>query len=217
MQTNHHRFRILGISFIAILVLLTAGYLLLLKMIDLDTYKEQILGELRITLNRPVTYQNGSFAFSFGPAFSFTNVLIKEPDGSEDFVAIGRLTCRIDLLPLLRKQIVVHGIVAENPVIRLERYKNGTFNISDLLTTKSSDDMPLKARDIKYINGDVTFIDRFPQQEPLITRLTKVNMTLDNLDRAKKIGIKLTTSLGGGKRDTLPAGQIAPRSGGHPA
>jgi uncharacterized protein YhdP len=192
MQSIRHRLRSLGIILGAVLIFFSAGYLLLLKMIDLDTYKEEILKEITSTLKRQVTYQSGRFTFSFGPAFSFSNVLIKEPDGALNFMAIDNLTCRIDLLPLLRKQLVVHGITAHRPVIRLERRKDGTFNFSDLLKPGSGGPVPLKVNDIKIVNGDVTFIDSVLQQEPLVTRLTKVNLSLDNLERAKKTGIKFT-------------------------
>lgn len=175
----------------------------MLKVIDLDTYKEQILAELSKSLNRPVTYKSGVLTFSFGPAFSFENVLAKEPNGSTDFVSVDRLTCRIDLLPLFRKQIIVRGIVADKPVIHLERRKDGTFNISDLLEAGVGKGDPLKVHNIKFKNGDITFIDNASQQEPLVTRLARVDVTLDNLGRGKKIGIKLSAGLGEGTTRTF--------------
>ena len=203
MLTIRPRFRTFGLVLIVLMLMLSASFILILSMVDLDAYKEQILTELRSSLNRPVTYKSGSVSFSFGPAFSFDSVVIKEPDSSAEFVAIESLTCRIELLPLIRKQLVVHGIVAKNPVIRLERRKDGTFNITDLLQTDSSKGLPLKIHDIKFRNGDITFIDRVPQPEPLITRLTQIDMALDNLGRAKKTGIKLSATLGGSTSGTI--------------
>ncbi len=203
MQTIRHRFKTLIIFLSAVLLLLGAGYFLLLRLIDLDTYKQQILIELSTALNRPVSYKRGSFTFSFGPAFSFENVLVKEPDGSANFLAIDSLICRIDLLPLLRKQIVIHGIVAEKPVIRLERHKDGTFNINDLLESGGNKNVPIRIKQLRLKNADITYIDRVPQQEPLVTRFAKFDLSLDNLGRAKKTGIKLSTGLEGGASGTL--------------
>lgn len=203
MQINRHRFRTLGIAFITVLLILAAGYLLLVRMIDLDTYKEQILAELSKSIKRPVNYQKGKLTFSFGPAFSFEKVQVKERAGSENFVTIDSLTCRIDLLPLLGKQIVVHGIVADRAAIRLERHPDGTFNISDLLEPGSGQEVPLKINQLKLRNGEVTFIDRMPQATGLLTKLTKVDLALDNLGRAKKTGLKLAATLGGGASGTL--------------
>jgi uncharacterized protein YhdP len=203
MQINRHRFRTLGISLIAVLLLLATGYFLMVRMIDLDTYKEQILAELRKSLNRPVTYKSGRLTFSFGPAVSFENVLVKERDGSENFAAIDSLTCRIELLPLLGKQIVVHGLVADRPVIRLERYKDGTFNVSDLLEPAGGKEVPLRINQLRLRNGDITVIDRMLQPEPLVTRFAKVDLTLDNIGRAKKTGIRFSTALGEGASGSL--------------
>jgi len=204
MQTIRYRFNTLVISLVAVLLLLAAGYVLLLKTVDLDNYKEELLAELSKTLNRPVSYKSGQVTFSFGPAFTFNDVVVKEPDGSQDFVAAERLTCRINLLPLFRKQVVVHGIIAEKPVVRLERHSDGSFNISDLLKAGGDSSIPVKIDDIKLKDGDITFIDGLQQlQEPLITRLTKVDLSLDNFGRAKKTGVKLSANLAGGASGSL--------------
>jgi len=204
MQTIRFRFRTLGIALIAVLLMLAAGYALLLKMVDLDNYKEEILVELSKSLDRPVSYKSGMVTFSFGPAFSFKDVVVKEPDGSQNFVAAERLTCRINLLPLFRKQVVVHGIIAEKPVVRLERHSDGSFNISDLLKAGGDSSIPVKIDDIKLKDGDITFIDGLQQlQEPLITRFTSVDLSLDSFGRGKKTGVKLSANLAGGASGAL--------------
>ena len=175
--------------------LLVATYLVFLKMVDLDTYKEQILAQLQDSLKRPVSYATGHLAFSYGPAFSFDKLVISEPNGSDKFIAVERFTCRVDILPLLKKQISIHGLVAEKPVIRLERKADGKFNFSDLLETKAGGN---KIGDIKIRNGNITVIDRAVQQEPLVTQLQKVDLSLDHLGRGKKSHIKLSATLGNG-------------------
>ncbi len=198
MQTEHHRLRTLVISLSIILLLLSTGYIVLIKAIDLDTYKEQILAELQKTINRPVTYKSGNLTFSLGPAISFHGITVKEPDNSADFVTIDHLTFRLDLLPLFRKQLVVHGLVADKPVIRLLRHKDGTFNITDLLESGGSKDAPLKIHQLKLKNADITFTDSFLQQKVLITKLTATDLFMENLARGSKGSFKLSTRLGGG-------------------
>lgn len=216
MQTTRHRFSTLGIILIVLLLLLSAGSILMLKAIDLDTYKEQILTELRTALNRPVTYQSSRLTFSFGPALSFDTVLVKEPDGSADFVAIDSLTCRINLWQLLRRKFVVDGIVAEKPVIRLERHKDGSYNISDLLESGGKDE-PLKIHRLRIKNGDINFVDRMPEKGPLVSRLAGIDMTLDNFGRGQKSGIKLSAKLGEGAAGTLSLhGKVALAPSGTP-
>ena len=175
--------------------LLAATYLVFLKMVDLDTYKEQILAQLQDSLKRPVSYATGRLSFSYGPAFSFDRLEISEPDGSEKFISVERFTCRVDILPLLKKQIAIHGLVAEKPLIRLERRADGKYNFSDLIEAKAGGN---KIGDIKIRSGHITVIDRAVQQEPLVTELQKVDLSLDHLGRGKRSHIKLSAALGNG-------------------
>lgn len=203
MQTNHNRLRTLAISLTVILLLLATGYIILIKMIDLDTYKEQILSELQKSLNRPVAYKSGTLTFSLGPAISFHGISVKEPDNSADFVTIENLTFRLELLPLLKKQLVVHGLVADRALIRLERHKDGSFNISDLIKSSATESAPLKINQIKLKNADITFIDSFLQQNAVVTKLGKTDLFLENLSRGSKGSFKLATQLGGGASGTV--------------
>ncbi|NJD90455.1 MAG: AsmA family protein, partial [Geobacter sp.] len=175
--------------------LLAVAYFVILKVVDLDTYKEQILAQLQETLKRPVSYATGRLSFSYGPAFSFDKLEIGEPDGTEKFISVERFTCRLDILPLLRKQIAIHGLVAEKPLIRLERKADGKFNFSDLLEAKAGGN---KIGGIKVRNGNITVIDRAVQQEPLVTQLQKVDLSLEHLGRGKRNHIKLSAALGNG-------------------
>src|SRR6185369_12559215 len=80
MPTKSRRIRIVAITLTVIIATMVSAYLLLPKLLDLETYKEQILSELQRSLNRPVSYSSGKFTFSLGPAFSFDSVVVKEPD-----------------------------------------------------------------------------------------------------------------------------------------
>lgn len=203
MQTRH-RIRTTVISLTVILLLFSAAYITLLKMIDLDTFKEQILTELERTLKRPVSYKSGNLSFSLWPAISFHEITVKEPDNSRNFVTINDLTCRLELLPLLKKQLAIHGLVADRAVIHLERRSDGTFNISDLLES-SPEKSPVKIHTLKLKNADITFTDLFLQKNAVISRFSETDFFLENLSRGKKGSFKLTTDLDGGESGTLSA------------
>ncbi|HXC93240.1 MAG TPA: AsmA family protein, partial [Geobacteraceae bacterium] len=133
MSTSSRRIRVVTISLIVIIALIASAYLLLPRLLDLETYKEQILSEIQRSLNRPVSYSSGKFTFSLGPAFSFDSVVVKEPDNSETFLSAKRVVCRLGLIPLFRRKIVISSLLAEQPEIRIVRSIDGRFNISDLL------------------------------------------------------------------------------------
>lgn len=202
MLITHHRMRTLLIALTLLLILLSAGYLTLIKVIDLDTYKDQILSELEKSLKRPVSYKTGNLSFSLGPAVSFHDVTVKEPDGSGDFVTLRKLTCRLDLLPLLKKQVVVHGVVADDARVNLERKSDGRLSISDLAESSSSAST-LKIHSLKLKNANITLTDRFLQQRPVVTKLEKTDLNLQNLYRGGRASFKLSTHLGGGASGTM--------------
>lgn len=202
MLTVRQLLRRVLLLLLGLAALLAVTYLVVLKVVDLDTFKEQILAELQTSLKRPVSYATGHLSFSYGPAFSFDKLEIREPDGTEKFISVERFTCRVDILPLLKKQIAIHGVVAEKPVIRLERWGDGKFNFSDLIETESKESVQ-KIGDLKIRNGSITFIDRGVGQDPLETRLQKVDLSLDHLGRGKKSHVKLSAELGKGEGGSI--------------
>ncbi|NVO00167.1 MAG: AsmA-like C-terminal domain-containing protein [Geobacteraceae bacterium] len=202
MTKTGRRIRTLLISLALLLALLSVGYIVLIKVIDLDTYKDQILSELQKSLNRPVSYKTGNLSFSLGPAISFHNVIIREPDNSADFVTIKNLTCQLDLIHLLKKQIVIHRLSADKARVNLERRTDGRFNISDLTESRSGNTQ-LKIHDLELSEADITFTDRLLQTSPIITRLEKTDLLLQNLSRDSRASFKISTILGGGASGTL--------------
>ena len=81
------------ITTVAVFVFLIAGGTFLAeKLLHLDSYKEQILAELQKNLNRTVTYDKGTFSLNLGPSFAFTNVLVREKDGSQHFITAEKVT-----------------------------------------------------------------------------------------------------------------------------
>lgn len=195
---NKLRSRTIIIALFLMLSLLAAGYLAFVKLVDLETYRGQIIAELEKTLKRPVTYKSITLSFSFGPAIALHGLAVKEPDNSTEFVTIEHLAFRLDLLPLLKKQLAVHGLVADGAVVRLERRSDGTFNFSDLLESSSSQDTSLKIKQIKLKHAALTFIDAYGQQKPLLTKFTDTDLFLENITRGSKGSFKLLTHLQGG-------------------
>jgi len=198
MQTNSRRIRLLSISLIVILATIASAYLFLPKLLDLDNYKEQIISEIQKALKRPVSYSSGKFTFNFGPAFSFDSVVVKEPDSAETFLSARRVICRLDLIPLLRKKMVIHSLLAEKPDIRIVRGLDGKLNISDLFEGGEQEGMPLEVGHLRIKNGTITFHDRFFQQEEVVTKLSDTDLSLEKLTRGAKSAFKLSAELGGG-------------------
>lgn len=192
-----HRLKQLTIALIIILLLVSAGYVALIKAINPETYRKQIIAELQKNLNRPVSYKSVNLSFSFGPAASFHGITIKETDGSGDFITIETLTVRFDIMPLLRKQLVFHGLTADKAAIRIERRSDGSFNISDLLESSGAQGTSVTVKQLKMTGAEITFIDSFVRPKPLLARFADTDMYLEHLARGSKGSFKLSTHLGG--------------------
>lgn len=214
MPETRSRIKLIITLTIILSLLTTAGYLLIPRLLDLDTYKNQILVELQQSLHRPVSYTSGKFTISYGPAITFSDMVIKERDGGETFISMEQLTCRIALIPLLRKQIIIKGLQADKPVFRVERYKDGRFNFSDLLEQKESPATPLSIKQIGVRSGAVHFRDLLATPSGLSTKLEALDIHLSNLAWGEKCETKLAgkfTEGGSGSFAITGKARLAPK------
>jgi uncharacterized protein YhdP len=196
MKITRKHLTILGTTLALVALLLAGTGLLLERFLHLDAYREQILAELQKSLHRPVTYRSGQFAFRFGPTFTFYDVEILEPDGRSTFLKTSQLRCKIDLLPLLEKRVVIHELHARQPVVNLSRDAGGRFNFSDLLEDKEGD-TPLQLYEFWMEKGTIRFRDALADPRGVTTLLTKTDFFVTRLVRGKKCEFKLETTLQG--------------------
>jgi len=174
------------------------GASLVPRLLDLDTYKQEILAQVKATLKRDLRYQTGEFTIGLIPSFSFAGVTVKEKDGSSDFISADLLTARIALLPLLmRQELVLSRIKLEKPVLQLSRNRQGVFNVSDLLTP-AKEGAPPGISGVEFKKGRIRFTDFAFSETPLVTELSNTDLYLSRLARGRTCDFKLSGSLGTG-------------------
>ena len=203
-MTKKKKIIILLAGLVTLLVLAVMTGVLVNRMLDLDTHREEFLKAVKIALNREVLYQEGSFSFRLRPTFTFTQVVIREKDGMSNFITADRLTFKVAILPLLMKNVVLRELALENPRITLIREQSGVFNISDLFEEKR-EEIPFKVRRITIKNGQVSFADRWITPEGLTTSLEKLDLRLDHPERGKTAAFKFTATV----VDEGKTGQVA--------
>lgn len=188
------RTKILLCFFVVVLGIIAGGIaaILLARFHELDTYKGRILAEVQKSLNRQVTYEKGDMTLHFTPAFTFTKVVIKERDGLATFATAEKVSFRLALLPLLNNKVVVRKLEVEQPAIRIIRYKDGKFNISDLLEEKK-DSAPVGLKGIRIRRGNITIVDHAASPNGVQTSLQQANLELGHLTRGKKTDFDLAT------------------------
>ena len=177
----------------ALTSVIVIGGTLALHYLDLDTYKAEIVAEVKSALKRDLYYQTGDFSFSFGPAFSFSGVTIKEKDGRSDFIKADRLTMRIALMPLLRGRLVLSRMELERPMLQLSRDRAGVFNLSDLFTTPSGGGAGIGG--VQLIKGRIVFTDAALTDTPIVSELSDTDLYISRLTRGKSCDFKLSGSL----------------------
>jgi uncharacterized protein involved in outer membrane biogenesis len=180
-----------------IVSVVVVGGSLLLRFLDLDTYKAEIAQQVRSALKRDLQYQTGDFSFRYGLAFRFAGVTIKEKNGRDDFVKADDLTIRIALIPLLRREVVLTRMQLSHPTLHLSRDRNGVFNVSDLLEgTPGAAPPTLKGVELK--KAHITFADAAFSETPLVTELSETDLFLSQLTRGKNCDFKLSGKLNSG-------------------
>lgn len=65
-------------------------------------------------------------------------IILKERDGSRDFLKADEFVLNYQLWPLLKKQLVINKVELVSPSILLRREKDGTYNFSDLTERKAA-------------------------------------------------------------------------------
>jgi len=202
----------------AVVSITVLGATLLLRYLDLDTYKARIVAQVKSALNRDLTYASGNFSFHYGPCFSFVDVTIKEKDGTTDFVKANRLTFNISLFPLLHRHLVLSRMQLDHPAVNLARYRDGTFNVSDLLAPKPGAAPAPGIRGIELNKARITFSDAMAGEKPLTTELSQTDLYLSRLVRGKSCDVKLDGFLGSGagKVPLFAAGTVKLPAAGAP-
>jgi uncharacterized protein involved in outer membrane biogenesis len=181
----------------AILSVVVIGASLALRFLDLDTYKAQIVAQVRSALNRDLRYESGDFSLRYGPSFSFIGVTIKEKDGARDFIKADRLTISIALIPLFRRELVLSRMELVRPVLELSRDRAGVFNVSDLLSQPSGG-ASAGIRGVLLDKARIRFTDQMISDTALVTELSETDLYLSRLIRGKDCDFKLSGFAGSG-------------------
>ncbi|HLO25615.1 MAG TPA: DUF748 domain-containing protein, partial [Geobacteraceae bacterium] len=180
---------LLAAAFIA-----AAGVIIVPRLLNLDTYRPQILSMAQKALHRPVSFETASFSWRVVPSFDFRGITIAEKSGKNTFLHADRLTFKLAILPLFRKEVRLKEIVVERPVVMLDRNRAGVFNIDDLLAGKPSE-FSIHLRSFRIINGLVRFTDRLVDPEGFTTSLENLDLHVGNLARGKNTTFRITTTI----------------------
>jgi len=191
---NRSYIKLSGILLLIVGTLVVSLAFFLPYLLDVNSYRDEILASLQKSLNRKVTFSRGAFTWHFGPSFDFDGITVKEPDNSADFLTAGRITVRLSLLPLLEKRVVVHDISLEGANIRLVRGVDGKLNIDDLLAP-GKENAQVRFHKVLFRHSTLQWHDMAIRPQGLSAVAANIDLTLDNLIRGRKGSIKLACDM----------------------
>lgn len=196
--------KILGIFLVLLLGLLLIGFAVVRKMFPPEKIKEMMvqaaseklkreirLGEIKIGLFSGIQIQD--FALSEAPAFK-----------NGTFVQSEKFVLKFQLLPLLKKKILIDELSLSAPQIRVVQNPDGkSFNFSDLIasstapskSTPQTESVPkptavsLTVSKLKITRGKVEFIDRSPKKIQLAASPIELAVTGTGLDAPMQLDL----------------------------
>ncbi|MCF6221451.1 MAG: AsmA family protein, partial [Robiginitomaculum sp.] len=120
---------LIGLGILA--VLLVAAVLILPSLVPASVYKDKITQQVSATLGRDVEIA-GDVKLSVFPSLTAKADLVKIANGdgfsNQAFATMDSLEAKVKLMPLLKKQVEITAFTLVNPIISLEKAKDGRVN-----------------------------------------------------------------------------------------
>jgi len=162
-----------NIIFSSILIFLTAlnlaYFFALPAIINVEKYKPEIREYIKERVSVPLELGklDIDMTWNLGLKVKINKATLKKKDGRE-FINIGKSFIEVSLLPLMNKHVVVREIVINNPNATVTRFKDGIFDVNNILILKGAKKykIELKNTSIKLNNYKINFIDKciFPEK-----------------------------------------------------
>jgi AsmA protein len=123
--------------FIGLVFVLLMGLSILVKSyLKSDTLKSLIIPRVEEATGRKLGIHE--IHVSLFKGIVVKGIILKERDGSRDFLKADEFVLNYRLWPLLKKQLVINKVELVSPSILLRREKDGTYNFSDLTEGKAA-------------------------------------------------------------------------------
>lgn len=171
------------------------------------------VGEVEATLWSGLGVRLKDFSMADDPGYT-----------AEDFVRARDLQVNVKLWPLLRKEVKVKSVVLHEPVIRVIRNNDGTFNFSTIggqgkekqsTAEKERKERARKADEgaaflVSLVNisgGEIRYIDK---KDGTDLQFSKVDLTVQDFDFNEPFTVKLAVAVYADKQNVNLTGRVGP-------
>jgi len=185
--------------FFTLIVFLLVCSMLLASLIKLDNYKTLLSKQIGQAIKRDISIEKIRLSILNGLAFEAKGVSIKNKKEASSPLYIEKLTLNAELLPLLKKKVVLKKIVLHEPQVTIKRNEKGLINILSLPEKRfliiENSSASYKVKNILIKNGYVKFIDEKISDPPTTTEFQNVSINLINTSKASPIAFKLSANI----------------------
>jgi AsmA protein len=226
--------RIVGYIALAVVIVGILAVFLLPGLVPKDIIKQQLIAQVESATGRKLTL-GGPVSISLFPTakVSLADAALSDANlKAPAFITLKSLDVGLELLPLLRKEVIIHKLVLEKPVVRLavdtEGRPNWLFNPTDAPPPPPAPGKPaaktgtasglsgLRLSNVRLIDGEVSYSDARSKESWQLSGL-QVAASADGLNAPLEVDAsaqwqnqKITLDASAGSLAALMANQKTP-------
>jgi len=217
--------KIAVISFLLLIFVLTAAFIIFLKTFDINRFKPQIISQAGSVLNRKVDFEKARLVFSLrgGVSLGVSNLVIAEDPAfaKKACLTAKDISLSIDVLGyLFQRKVNISGVLIEGFRVTIIRQKDGSLNVQSIAQPaegKVQEQEPGKVSalpalpailiaSLKGSNGEVAYSDR-TFEPPLELVVSDLNFALSKISLTGRFPFTLECSVLSAQRNIRAEGQ----------
>ncbi len=236
---------LIGGSILGVIMLVIAavfGYAALNLNSIIQSNRERILAKVSDALDRPVAVSAIKASLGWGVSLDLKGLTLADDPAfsNQPVVSAQDVYCRVELIPLLSKQIKVVRLDIQNPEIRVIRSRSGELNVSTIGKKSGNAQREAQRRppqgspmqpappaqssanalaefsvnSFSISNGTILYQD--PGWGPKPVAIRKLDLDVENFRMDAPFDLKLALAAAGDRQNLKVAGQVGPlmREGG---
>ncbi|HXV19795.1 MAG TPA: AsmA family protein, partial [Desulfuromonadales bacterium] len=180
-----------------LLLLALAAVATFIATFDLNRYREQLQSTLSTALSQPVQLGKARLSWRHGPAFSFADLRIGSGEGETGVLRADNLFLKLELLPLLKREVTFSEILLEAPHLSLTLNPPTAADIEPPSALKLDQGIlgDTLIRALRVSNGTLHLLDRRDPDRPFAITLERLEAHMANIALNQAIRLRLAGHL----------------------
>ncbi|MGE5309134.1 MAG: AsmA family protein [Deltaproteobacteria bacterium] len=213
--------KVVLISLLVLIVVLFVAAVIIVKTVDVNKFKPQIVEQAGKALGRKVDFSSASLGIGFnGLGVKIDGLSVSEDPafGTGDFLTVKGISIGVDVLGyLFKRQISITGILIDSPGVTIIRDKNGAVNAATI--AKAPEGAPqqnapaaqaalpaLLISSIKAQGGVVKYIDQ-TFQPPIAMDVTDLSVIVHKLSLTDPFSFTVNANVFGDRQNIKAEGK----------